>query len=95
VSSGGHLDIFMPAWRSQLNISNRDPLDLIEAHFIAAAIIELRRARRCVVSHCCRLFERAAILEVGGDPCRPKTMVAEFRFDAGRQGAPAGRASTK
>jgi len=32
-------------------VSNHDPLDLIEAHLIAAAIIELRRARGGVIRH--------------------------------------------
>ena len=44
--------------------SDRDPLDLIEARLIAPTIIELRRARRGVVSPRSGFFERAAVFEV-------------------------------
>jgi hypothetical protein len=35
-----------------------DPLDLIEAELVPPAIVKLRRARRGVVRHRGRLFER-------------------------------------
>jgi hypothetical protein len=44
-----------------------DPLDLIEAHLVAPAIVELRGARRGMVRHRRGLFERAAVLEIGRD----------------------------
>src|ERR1700730_19048430 len=72
-----------------LGNSNHDPLDLIEADLIPPAIVELCRARRGVVRHRRGLFQRAAVLEVGGDPCCPTTVGAEFGGDAGRRGAPA------
>ena len=49
---------------------DHNPLDFIEAHLIAPAIVELGRARRGVVRHRRGLFERAAVLEIDGDPCR-------------------------
>ena len=60
-------------------MSNHDPLDLIKAEFVAVAVVELRRARRCLVRHGRCLFWRAAILEIGGDPGRPETAIAELR----------------
>ena len=68
---------------------DHNPLDLIEADLVAAAVIELRRSRRGMVRHRGGLFERAAILEIGGDPGRPEAMVAELGSDAGCRGAPA------
>src|SRR5271166_4273207 len=69
--------------------SNHDPLDLIEADFIAPAVVELRRARRRMVCHRGGLFQRAAILEIGGNAGGAKAVIAELGFDAGRRGAPA------
>jgi hypothetical protein len=34
-------------------------------------------------------FQRAAILEIGGDPGRPKGVIAELGFDTGRRDTPA------
>jgi hypothetical protein len=68
---------------------DHDPLDLIEAHLVAPAIAELRRAGRGMVCQSRRLFERPAILETGGDPGCPETMIAEFRSDPGRHRTPA------
>ncbi len=53
------------------------------------AIIELCRPSRGVVCHLRRLFQRPAVLEIGGDAGRPKAVVAELGIDAGRGGAPA------
>src|SRR5215468_4965267 len=39
--------------------------------------------------HLARLFERAAVLEVGGDARAAKGVVADLRCDAGRPGATA------
>jgi hypothetical protein len=50
---------------------NHDALDLIEAELVAPAIVELRRARRGMVRHRCRLLEGAAILEIGSNPGQP------------------------
>jgi hypothetical protein len=72
-----------------LHLSDHNPLDLIETHFVAPAIIELRRARRGMVCHRGGLFKRAAVLEIGSDPGRPEAVIAELGFNAGRRGAPA------
>jgi len=68
--------------------SNQHPLHLVEAHLVVPAIVELRRACRGVVGHGGGLFERAAVLEVGGDPGRAKREVADLGRDAGRSRAP-------
>ena len=64
--------------------SDHNSLDLIEAELIAPAIVELRRARRGMVRHRRRLFECAAVLELGGDPGRPEAVVAERLAGSGR-----------
>jgi hypothetical protein len=64
-----------------VGISNHNPLDLIEDHLVAPAIVELRRARRGVVRHRGGLFECAAVLEIGGDPGCAKAVVPELRLD--------------
>jgi hypothetical protein len=35
------------------------------------------------------MLQRAATAEIGGDPCRPKRVVADRRMDASRYSAPA------
>jgi len=47
------------------------------------------RARRGVVRHRRGLLKRAAVLEIGGYPRRPETVVAELGGDAGPGRAPA------
>ena len=42
-----------------------------------------------MVRHRSCFFQRAAVLEIGGDPRRPETVVAELGGDAGRRRAPA------
>ena len=41
-----------------------------------------------MISHGRGVFERAAILEVGGDPGRPEAVVADLGLDPGHCGAP-------
>jgi len=69
--------------------SDHDPLDLIQADLIPAAIVELRRARRGVVRHRRGLFQRAAVLKIGGDSGRPEAVIAELGFDPRAGRAPA------
>src|SRR5271167_3872104 len=57
-------------------VSNRNPLHLVEAHLVAPAIVELRRARRGVVRHRRSVFQRAAVLEVRGDAGRAERVIA-------------------
>ena len=82
----------MPAFsegREQPQRSNHNSLDLIKADLIASAIIELGRTRRSMVCHGGSFLKRAAVFEVGGDPCRPETVIAELGGDARCRGAPA------
>jgi hypothetical protein len=55
--------------------------DLIETHVIPPAIIELSVARRGMVRHRRRLFQRAAFLEISRDPRCPETMAADLGVD--------------
>jgi hypothetical protein len=68
---------------------NCNPLDLVEAHVIAPAIVELRRARRGLVRHRRGFLQCAAVLENGRDPGCAETVVAKPSFDAGCGPAPA------
>src|ERR1700677_3760026 len=65
--------------------SNPDPLHLIEAEFLAPAIIQLRRARAGMVRHLRRLFQRAAVFQIGRDSGCPETVVAQPGRNAGRR----------
>jgi hypothetical protein len=60
-----------------------DPLDLIEADLVTLAIVELRRARRHMICHRACLFECAGVLRIGGDPGRPKAVVARLGANPG------------
>ena len=64
-----------------------DPFDLVEADLVLLSVIELRRAGAGMISHRGGVFQRAAVLQVGGDPGRPEAMVADPGADAGCQGA--------
>ena len=68
---------------------NRNPLHLVEAHFVAPAIVELRRAGRGMVCHRRSVFERAAIFQIGGDARCPKGVIADLGLDAGAASTPA------
>lgn len=61
--------------------SNRHPLDFVEADGEPSTIVELRRPYRGVVRHDGRLFERAAVPQIGGDARGPKTVIANPRRD--------------
>ena len=67
-------------WRKD---SYENSFHLIEGDFLGAAVVELRRARRGMVRHLRRFFERAAVLQISGDARRPKGVVADTRGDAG------------
>ncbi len=77
-----------PIWKVGSG-SHPDLLYLIEAEFLAPAVVELRRARRCVVRHLRGLLQRAAVLQIRGDAGRPEAVVAEPGGDASRSGTPA------
>ena len=46
--------------------SYENSLNLVECHFLGAAVVELRRACRGMVRHLRRFFERAAVLQISG-----------------------------
>jgi hypothetical protein len=58
---------------------NNTSLDLITAELVAPAIVGRRRARRGVVRHRPAPFERAAVLEIGGDAGCPEAVIADHR----------------
>jgi hypothetical protein len=62
--------------------SNSDPLHLIEAEFLAPAVVELCRARAGMVRHLRRLLQRAAVLRIRRNPGCPQTVIAELDRDA-------------
>ena len=66
--------------------SDEDPLDVIEADVVGAPIVEPGGPGVGMVGHLARLFQRAAIFEVGSDAGTPKGMVADRRGDAGALG---------
>ena len=53
-----------------------DPFDFVQRERIPGAIVELRRPGRLVRGDELRVFDRAAVLEVGGDPRRPERVAA-------------------
>jgi hypothetical protein len=62
--------------------SYENSLNLVERHFLGAAVVKLRGVRRGIVRHLRRLFERPAVLHVSGDARRAKGVVADLRRDA-------------
>jgi hypothetical protein len=61
-----------------MHSSNRNPLHFVEAHLVAPAIVELRGAGRGVVRHGGRIFERAAVFQIGRDAGRPEGVIADW-----------------
>jgi hypothetical protein len=66
--------------------SNQYPLDFIERHLVAPAIVKLRGTRAGVIGHGRGLLERAAVLEIRCDTRGAKAVVADQSLDAGRRG---------
>src|SRR5437763_15625393 len=62
--------------------SIRGLLDLVERHGIVAAIVETGRAGGFVPGHLLHEFQLAAVLQVGGNTNRTKTVVADSCRDA-------------
>ena len=76
--SGARRDTVKCDEGSQRSRSNQHPLHLVERHFLGAAIIKLRRAGAGMVRHLRGAFERAAVLQIGGDARRAKRVVADL-----------------
>jgi len=66
---------------------NENPFHLVERHFLGAAVVKPRRARRGMVRHLRGLFERTAVLQISGDARGAKDVVANSRGDASGFGA--------
>ena len=73
-------------------LSNNDPLDLIEADLVVAAIVEPRGARALMVGHLLRHFELTAVPQVFRDPRGAEGVTADLCAHAGGLGAPADHA---
>ena len=58
----------------------------IRAHLIGAPVVQLCGARRGMVRHRWRVFQRAGAFQVIGDAGHPQAMIADFGFDADRAG---------
>ena len=61
---------------------NENPFHLVERHFLGAAVVKPRRARRGMVRHLRGLFERTAVLRISGDARGAKGVVADVGGDA-------------
>src|SRR3546814_20619925 len=68
---------------------DQHPFNLIERHVIGPPIVELGRARGAMVRHRPGRLQRAAVLQVSGNPGRAERMVADRRSDIGRHRASA------
>jgi len=66
-----------------------NPLDLVLREAIFGAIIELGRPRAFMRSHRLRVLKRTTVAEIGRDPGRTESVVADRRMNAGRRCAPA------
>jgi hypothetical protein len=77
-----------PASEKTIRKLNQHPLNLIQRHFFAAAIVELRGAGAGVVRHLRRFLQRPAVFQVRCHARRPKRVVADLRRDIGRSRSP-------
>jgi hypothetical protein len=59
-----------------------DSLDLVLREPVLRAVIKLSRARAFMRGHGLRVLQRAAVAGIGGDPGRPKRVVADRSHDA-------------
>ena len=63
---------------------NSNLLDFIERDLVVGAVVELGGTQALVGGHGLSVFERAAIVEIGGDPHCAKGMIADRRGNARR-----------
>lgn len=66
---------------------NHDPLDLVERDRVPGAVVELGGLRAFVRRHRLRVLQRAARVQVDGDPGGPKRMAIDPALQAHRGGA--------
>jgi hypothetical protein len=74
---------FRPQKKRNKRISLKQKLQhylfcLIQAHLVASAVIELGRPGTFVGGALLGVLDRAAVLQVGGDPRRPKCRIAQL-----------------
>jgi hypothetical protein len=62
---------------------NQNLLHFIERNLILAPVVKLRRPGRLMVGDVLRGFERALVLQVGGDACCAEGVVSDPGLDAG------------
>jgi hypothetical protein len=77
---GGDVERLVPL--ANLPISQPDPFDFLLREAFLRSVVKFGRARAFMRGHCLRVFERAAVAEIGGDPGRAKRVVADRRHDA-------------
>ena len=68
------------------DVSDKNPLHLIERDLVVRPIVEFRGARRFVCRNLLRLFNRPAIGKISRDPRRPKRVTARGRRESRRLG---------
>jgi hypothetical protein len=64
-------------------VSDRNPLNLVQHDLFVAAVVELRGARRLVRRDLLGMPERAAVLDVRSDPGGVEAVAAHRRREAG------------
>jgi hypothetical protein len=69
-------------------LSNPEPSDLFGSELLAGAVIQLGRPPRFVVGDGLGMFQRPAVLEIGGDAGGAKCMAAGRVGQAGSLGPP-------
>ena len=79
----------LPSSPAAISPSQPDPLDLIEADLVLATVIELGGASAGMIGHGSGVLQGTAVLQIGGDPGRPKTVISQLGRDPGRCGPPA------
>lgn len=68
--------------------SDPNPLHIVKANSVMSPIIELSSASAGMIGHDRGILQRATIFQIGRNPCRPKTVIANLRFDVGRGSSP-------
>lgn len=74
---------------SNFETLDQHALHFVQRHVIGPAIVELSGARRAMVRHRRGRLQGATVLQIGGDPGRAETVIADRRADPGRRRAPA------
>ena len=87
---GLHARLFEKAELGKLEVTicdlhrlNQNLLHFIKRNLILAPVVKLRRPGRLMVGDVLRGFERALVLQVGGDACCAEGVVSDPGLDAG------------